>query len=180
MRYYSLYWFYKHKTCATSLAFKMVVGVFFRYLLWCFDYNYRQILKCMTATKLIKWYWPSSWPSDIGIKWQINWYPFTSYVHIVCTYMASQFHPLFYFWNRSLHLASSNDLKRNGLEQFWSLFMSSNVDVKLCLILGLPIFDVYCKLFLKRTWHARSTILNMWFLLPSTFVIYVYINTSCI
>ena len=51
-----------------------------------------------------------------------------------------------------------------------ALFISSNVDVKLCLILGLsddalllcdpllPIFDVYCKLFLKRAWHARSTI----------------------
>ena len=54
---------------------------------------------------------------------------------------------------------------RDGLEQFWSLFISGNVDVKLCLILGLsddalfwcdpllPIFDVY------------STILNMWFLI---------------
>ena len=55
----------------------------------------------------------------------------------------------------------------------WSLFISGNVDVKLCLILGLSddalllcdpllqIFDVYCKMFLKRAWHARSTILNM-------------------
>ena len=29
-----------------------------------------------------------------------------------------------------------DDLMRNGLEQFWSLFISSNVDVKLCLKLG--------------------------------------------
>ena len=29
-----------------------------------------------------------------------------------------------------------DDLMRNGLGQFWSLFISSNVDVKLCLILG--------------------------------------------
>ena len=66
-----------------------------------------------------------------------------------------------------------DDLMRNGLEQFWSLFISSNVDVKLCLILGLSddallfcdpllqIFDIYCKFYLKRAWHARSTILNM-------------------
>ena len=29
------------------------------------------------------------------------------------------------------------DLMRNGLEQFWSLFISGNVDVKLCIMLGL-------------------------------------------
>ena len=30
-----------------------------------------------------------------------------------------------------------DDLIRNDLEQFWSLFISGNVDVKLCLMLGL-------------------------------------------
>ena len=31
-------------------------------------------------------------------------------------------------------LKLEDDLMRHGLEQFWSLFISGNVDVKLCLI----------------------------------------------
>ena len=64
------------------------------------------------------------------------------------------------------------DLVNNNLEYFWNLFMSSTIDIKLCCMLGisddalclcealLPIFDRYCKQFLKRAWHVRSSFVN--------------------
>ena len=70
-----------------------------------------------------------------------------------------------------------DDLMRKGLEQFWSLFISGNADVKLCLMLGLSMmFSSYVILyyqylmyivncFFKRAWHARSTILNNYVIL---------------
>ena len=65
-------------------------------------------------------------------------------------------------------------LLRLNLEPFWSLFISGNLTVKVCLMLGLsddilsvndnyPLlstFDVFCKSYLKRAWTARTSCIN--------------------
>ena len=57
-----------------------------------------------------------------------------------------------------------DQLLLHNLADFWRLFMSGNLSIKMCLMLGLTtdefplnrIFDVFCKSYLKRAWTARS------------------------
>ena len=67
--------------------------------------------------------------------------------------------------------------KINGMDFFWHLFIASDLNVKLCLMLGLSkdffydvhsfdindvlsIFDRSCKSFLKNTWNLRNELLK--------------------
>ena len=67
-------------------------------------------------------------------------------------------------------LKLENQLSLHNLEEFWRIFISGNLTIKMCLMLGLSndvltvcddlpvlqIFDVFCKSYLKRAWTARS------------------------
>ncbi len=67
-----------------------------------------------------------------------------------------------------------NDLKDNNFDDIWYLFISSDLNVKTCLYLGLSktyfmdvnidcaldIFDHACKSFLKKAWYVRNELLT--------------------
>ena len=71
-----------------------------------------------------------------------------------------------------------HNLCSNELNSFWHLFISSNLNIKTCLMLGvseglisdhavdfdfkpvLGIFDIFCKSYLKIAWKFRSDFLN--------------------
>ena len=70
-----------------------------------------------------------------------------------------------------------NQLKTNNLEAIWQLFISSDLNVKTCFLLGLSkdlfvdivsidvncalnIFDQVCKSFLKKAWCLRNEIVK--------------------
>ena len=72
-------------------------------------------------------------------------------------------------------IAHCYNLKANNFDDIWYLFISSDLNVKTCLYLGLSktyfmdvnnidcaldIFDHACKSFLKKAWYARNELLT--------------------